>query len=173
MLKLKLQYFGHLMQTADSLEKTLMLGNIEGRRRRGRQRMRWLDGLTIQWTWTWAKSGIQWGRDRETWCAAVHGVVKSGTWFGEWTTTGRREQKPWGAVEMWRSNRTISSFDSPRPRPGHFRVQRISQGVAPRALQSGGLERSSNCRWLRNKHSRCSESLAPLSMSFLRASKER
>ena len=57
MLKLKLQYFGHLMRRADSLEKTLMLGKIEGRRRRGRQKMRWLDGITIQWTWLWASSG--------------------------------------------------------------------------------------------------------------------
>ena len=58
MLKLKLQYFGHLMQRADLFEKTLMLGKIEGRRRRGRQRMRWLDGITdTQWTWVWVDSG--------------------------------------------------------------------------------------------------------------------
>ena len=60
MLKLKPQYFGHLVRRTDSLEKTLMLGNIEGRRRRGRQRMRWLDGITTWWTWVWASSGSWW-----------------------------------------------------------------------------------------------------------------
>ena len=57
MLKLKLQYFGHLMRRTDSLEKTLMLGKTEGRRRKGQQRMRWLDGITHQWTWVWVDSG--------------------------------------------------------------------------------------------------------------------
>ena len=60
MLKLKLQYFGHLMRIANSLEKTLMLGKIEGRRRRGQQRMRWLDGITTQWTWVWVRSRGWW-----------------------------------------------------------------------------------------------------------------
>ena len=64
MLKLKLQYFGHLMRRVDSLEKILMLGGIGGRRRRGRQRMRWLDGITAQWTWVWVNSGSWWWTGR-------------------------------------------------------------------------------------------------------------
>ena len=89
MLKLKLQYFGHLMRRVDSLEKTLMLGKIEGRRRRGWQRIRWLDGITD--SMDMGLGGLQeLVIDREVWRATVHGVTKSWTWLSDWTEHSQR-----------------------------------------------------------------------------------
>ena len=126
MLKLKLQYFGHLMWRTDSFEKTLMLGKIEGGRRRGWQRMRWLDDITDSMDVSLSKFQ-ELMMDRGAWCAAVYGVAKSQTWLSDWTELNWTELFFSSYLPPWRRGWQ----PTPVFLPGEFHGQRSLMGYSP------------------------------------------
>ena len=128
----KLQYFGHLRQRIDSLKKTLMLGDIEGRRRRGQQRMRWLDGITNLMDMSLSKLQ-ELVMDREAWHAAVHGVAKSRTWLGDWTEL----------------NSKLPIHPQPRPQPWQPQVCRTSNLKFPTMTINFIFNHSNPLSWVR------------------------
>ena len=133
MLKLKLQHFGHLIWRANSLEKTLMLGMIEGRRRRGWQRMRWLDGITDSVDMTLSKLR-EILRNRDTWRAAVQEVTKSWTWLSNWTTTATDRKWSYslsGALKLPEPPQRCRSLPTPLTASIHTRRASAYVHVSP------------------------------------------